>query len=508
MLSGLFGIDKEDWRRAAMMASAAAFKGGRTRGESIANAITGLLGGADQSRQMRMEEAARKLEQERMQLQMDDLRRTVGARKGIVDAYNNANTTTFDAQAFERAAMPSIIALDPNKAVEISRRNQIAEALRGASTQTPFQAAAGGNGAPTVANEQAVQARMQSPQAGTPRMSAFEERKRAADALESRGFVQEAMQMRDQALKFLPKAMGAPQTLIDRQTGAAKTVQMFEDGSSQELPYNPKADVHYVDGGGVQFATDRNTGQLLPNMNLTKTMTHSDRIGAGNLGLARQKFDYEKEKDAIGKIENIEGVGTVRIPLKGDATPVMMGGAPLKNDKGLEEHVSRRLDAAIVMTGANDNYQRAVNTGRVDTANLFAQIQQRYANKPDQPMGAIISNMAANPEAQMALQSAAEWIGRKLRNESGAAISVGEFMKEGSVYFPAIGDDAEVIAQKAARRDAVVKSSMATTSGRAKDIYNDQVKRSRLIDKYPQEPRMNISDMRKELEEERKRGGR
>ena len=51
-----------------------------------------------------------------------------------------------------------------------------------------------------------------------------------------------------------------------------------------------------------------------------------------------------------------------------------------------------------------------------------------------------------------------EWIGRYLRNVSGAAITVQEYVADSNTFFPRNGDDQAAIAEKAAARKQVMES--------------------------------------------------
>ena len=69
----------------------------------------------------------------------------------------------------------------------------------------------------------------------------------------------------------------------------------------------------------------------------------------------------------------------------------------------------------------------------------------------------IVGNFFASPETQKALQAQRDFINATLRQESGAAISESEFQNARQQYFPQPGDTPEVIAQKAANRETVIR---------------------------------------------------
>lgn len=81
-------------------------------------------------------------------------------------------------------------------------------------------------------------------------------------------------------------------------------------------------------------------------------------------------------------------------------------------------------------------------------------------------MGEFIESQIKDPATRRQLQAEADWVAAKLRRESGAAISVGEFKAEGNRYFPRDGDTPEVIAEKAAARKQV-ELGLEQEAGRA-----------------------------------------
>lgn len=71
-----------------------------------------------------------------------------------------------------------------------------------------------------------------------------------------------------------------------------------------------------------------------------------------------------------------------------------------------------------------------------------------------------------DPERQKYRQAQEDWVRAKLRKESGAVIAADEMDREIRVYFPQIGDGADVIAQKATSRK-VAEKAMRQAAGRA-----------------------------------------
>jgi hypothetical protein len=70
-----------------------------------------------------------------------------------------------------------------------------------------------------------------------------------------------------------------------------------------------------------------------------------------------------------------------------------------------------------------------------------------------------------SPEERQYLQAKLDFMSSVLRKESGAAISVGEFLSENARYFPQVNDDPGTIEQKKLAREQVIKI-LRTEAGR------------------------------------------
>lgn len=90
--------------------------------------------------------------------------------------------------------------------------------------------------------------------------------------------------------------------------------------------------------------------------------------------------------------------------------------------------------------------------------------------------GGMIGNWLSPANVQQTVQAQRDFINAVLRRESGATISPAEFENANKQYFPQPGDSQEVLAQKKANRDLVIKgfATQAGPSGKAHvmEIYN------------------------------------
>lgn len=129
------------------------------------------------------------------------------------------------------------------------------------------------------------------------------------------------------------------------------------------------------------------------------------------------------------------------------------------------------------------------------------------------PLGEAIESQVKDPAIRAQIQAEADWIAAKLRRESGAAISVGEYKAESNRYFPRKGDSKSIIEEKAAARKQV-ELGLRQESGRATPPpiaptpkYKEEVKEA---PKAPQKKpsNLNLKEMTYEqkLKEAKRRG--
>ncbi len=82
-----------------------------------------------------------------------------------------------------------------------------------------------------------------------------------------------------------------------------------------------------------------------------------------------------------------------------------------------------------------------------------------------------VANLARSEDYQKYRQAAMQWVRAKLRKESGAAISSGEFDGEFKTYFPQYGDSQAVIDQKAKARIEAEKGMKAASGGAYDQLF-------------------------------------
>lgn len=118
----------------------------------------------------------------------------------------------------------------------------------------------------------------------------------------------------------------------------------------------------------------------------------------------------------------------------------------------LTEQQGKSLTAFTIMDGESKTYDKI--TEEVDQEEFARAINKisRLA-KDDTFTGEMINRSTKDPKVRQAILSEMRWVEGKLRQESGAAISVEEYTTNGTSHFPRAGDDAETLAQKKAARN-------------------------------------------------------
>lgn len=108
----------------------------------------------------------------------------------------------------------------------------------------------------------------------------------------------------------------------------------------------------------------------------------------------------------------------------------------------------------VKMLPEEEAYDAAVAKLSDDELEAYAEKNGYLAKKllsydPDTQLTAqIINELVDDPTQRQLILNQARWVGAKLRGESGAAISVGEYLTEGQQFWPQKGDDAKAIKDK------------------------------------------------------------
>lgn len=268
-----------------------------------------------------------------------------------------------------------------------------------------------------------------------------------ADELDAAGLPDMASKYRESAIKLMPKFKADNGFAINPATGKLEMwVTSDQSGKPEFQGVAPKPSMKSIDlGGKIVY---QNEDSILPGTEFKKSMT-PDAVASNALGWA----NYSKPS-----IQNVEGVGMFGVGPGGTATPITYGGKQIVSDKPL---TSDQAGAA----GFADRMIKA--SGVLNSKDLkdYQSPQMGSEALRSTPfIGGALGNYADSSYRQVYRQAQEDWVRSKLRKESGAAIGKDEMQQEIDTYFPKIGDDELVIAQKAQAR-ATAEQAMVRQAG-------------------------------------------
>jgi hypothetical protein len=144
-----------------------------------------------------------------------------------------------------------------------------------------------------------------------PKTSLYKQYESIAQDLFSKGYVQQGQQYADLAEKLRPKLKDT-KTLT--QNGQRVTVNLYDDGSTEVVPYGPdKEKLHFADTGGAVQGLDQFTGAPV-SAPIPKSLTPGESarlpieqgqldVARGNLGVNQQRLGIERGNQDIRRAE-------------------------------------------------------------------------------------------------------------------------------------------------------------------------------------------------------------
>lgn len=268
-----------------------------------------------------------------------------------------------------------------------------------------------------------------------------------AQRLYQMGRVNEAMAVEKQYAKP-PKKLKDTRTLM--QGGKRVTVNFYDDGTQEVLPFDPDAEkLHFADAGGTAgVGLDPFTGKPV-SAGITKTMTPGERDSSarGWAGINLQKESAQRAEAAAAQPPKPEKPTDPQLAARGFLGRMTQAGAIL--DK-LED------------AGYTPSYGSSYVEGMKQIPMIGGTV------------GGLINRGANAVEPRMGLynQAQRDWVRAKLRKESGAVIGKEEEEAEIRTYFPQAGDPPALITQKRAARKAAERA-MATQGRVGADVEDD-----------------------------------
>lgn len=269
--------------------------------------------------------------------------------------------------------------------------------------------------------------------------------KKAGDAMAARGLVAQAQKNWELAEKFRPKYGHTPRKVRNEQ-GQLVEVLIGDTGDTMELPYGVAPEIELRDLGGTVQAIDKNATEGGQNWN--KTMTHGDRISAGNLAVARERLAFDQNQPQYLETDN----GIVALPKRpAPGTPLVghpvvgADGQPLR--KPLKPIPS---SAAAAMVTNSQNLRRAEDAlALVSGKNVGAMRGDPEATG----WKGFLPNTALNimdPDGVDARAGIADLGSMIIHDRSGAAVTAAEFPRL-APFIPRATDDNATVKKKLQR---------------------------------------------------------
>lgn len=276
-----------------------------------------------------------------------------------------------------------------------------------------------------------------------------------ANYLRSNGAQDEGDAAAKEALDFMPKVKEWSKV---RDGDKVKYAPLFDNGTMGEPVDREIAEkLEFRDAGGSVVGLDAYTGKTAST--IRKTATIADGLASQRLGLDREKFTFDKTKEAKPQF-NAEAGGFITPPSKanpnGGVTPLAGFARPLTEAQGKASTFALRMTEANKKLAALEE-EGVSNSGGIkrvaeSTGNLLGLGTDSLGGALSNTLGAA-TNWTQSPKQQQYEQLKRDWINSNLRLESGAAIGKSEFESADKQYFPQVNDDEATIREKAINRE-------------------------------------------------------
>jgi hypothetical protein len=236
------------------------------------------------------------------------------------------------------------------------------------------------------------------------------------------------------------------------QIGMLQKIMAAKDRMSQLAP-----DANTVANNQTSIATNTATNATSRANNAATQAGENSRAAAGR-AQAAQQFGVTQAAGKVPAGYRANSDGTMSFIPGGPADP-NGGNKPLTEFQGKSAAFGdRAIKSDKILTELTGNYNPSAISTKQGLGNIWG------------IGGALESgaNIALSENSQKAEQAQRDFINALLRQESGAAISSGEFASAAKQYFPQLGDSQGVIAQKAANRKTAIDGFIRSAGPSAK----------------------------------------
>lgn len=352
---------------------------------------------------------------------------------------------------------------------KLSDANTFREVLGGYQAPGPYEDAKASmpSLAPTVANQQTLDAKVAAAPVANGKRAEYERLLGIAKQLEQKGLVDYAQQYYDKARGAMPEVK---ETKTLTKDGQRVTVNIYKDGTQEVVPFGPDQEpLHFADNGPMTgIGLDKFTGRVVSG-GIRKGMSpeSADASARGWAGLSQADRHFAANYGKPQLVEGDSGFQWVTPPV-GNAGPgvVPAGVKGSKNAPSEAELVAvgyaNRMAEAEKLLGENAKAGLPTWATNLTSAAVGAKLGPQ--------MGRAAEGAMMSPEQQAYRQAQEDWVRAKLRKESGAVIGEEEMAREINTYFPNPWDSEKVIRQKAQARRVAIEQ-MAKAAGKARGQF-------------------------------------
>lgn len=261
--------------------------------------------------------------------------------------------------------------------------------------------------------------------------------------------------------------------------GLPVTIQLDEFGRPIGSGMSKPVERKTLDIGGSIHDRNPYTGEVYGTT--PKTMTPGETatnavargnlaVAQGNLGVARAGLDLRRQEAQQGKWQydpargGLVNIGTGEFkPATQDGKPIGAKEQPItESQANANLYASRAVEANRILADLEKGGVK--DSGRINQALSQAPFVGGGLAAINNALPGVLGGPSGNQQRYG--QAKRDFINAVLRKESGAVISQSEFDNADKQYFPQIGDEPEVIAQKARNREIALQG-LAVAAGPA-----------------------------------------
>lgn len=278
------------------------------------------------------------------------------------------------------------------------------------------------------------------------------------------GLVSQGMIDPTQGAQMVRALPGRPEAL--RPFLLQKGLEVMDASKRLDL-LTPKAEVKDTGGGLQSFQTNQLTGEVTPGAVVArKTATPGELLTASTARRGQDLTDARtRESTSATMTKPFEVTGPDGTPMlvqqdkQGNISPVQGFGPKAGAAKPLNDSQAKALLFGSRMRDS-DKILTDLSSKGVNTPSLIKQGAEAVPLIGG-ALGSIANSTVASPDQQSVEQAQRDFVNAVLRRESGAAIAPTEFDSAKKQYFPAVGDSAQVKAQKAQNRQLAIQGLLA-----------------------------------------------